>query len=57
MTYHWLREFADSWGLVFMALTFIVLTGWTFRRGARVDQSHAANSIFDSFEQRDRADG
>ena len=57
MNYHWLREFADSWGLVFMGLVFVVLIGWTFRRGARVDHRHAANSIFDGQRNRDRHDG
>lgn len=57
MNYHVLREFADSWGLVFMALTFLVLVGWAFRRGARAHHAQAATSIFDSFEQKDRADG
>ena len=57
MNYHVLREFADSWGLVFMTLTFLVLVGWAFRRGAGPDQAAAARSIFDTIEQKDRTDG
>ena len=53
MNYHWLREFADSWGLVFMAVLFVVLIGWTFRRDAGARQHRAAHSIF----EQERSDG
>ena len=47
MDYHALREFADSWGLLFMTLTFLGLIGWTFLPGAREHHRDAANMIFD----------
>ena len=46
MTYQALRTFADSWGLLFMALLFVGLTLWTFRRSARPLHDDAANMIF-----------
>ncbi|AQR72633.1 cbb3-type cytochrome c oxidase subunit 3 [Sphingomonas sp. LM7] len=53
MTYETLRHFADSWGLVFMTVTFLTLTGWAFRRGARAHHDAAARMIFDE----ERIDG
>jgi cytochrome c oxidase cbb3-type subunit 4 len=47
MSYNELRHFADSWGLVFMGLTFLTLVGWCFRRGARTKHDHAARSILE----------
>src|SRR5690606_33493933 len=47
MSYETLRHLADSWGLVFMGVTFLVLVGWTFRPKARDDHKRAANMIFD----------
>ncbi len=47
MTYHLLRELADSWGLVFMALTFLVLVGWAFRKGSGETNDKVARMIFD----------
>lgn len=47
MTYTALREFADSWGLVVMALVFLCLIGWAFRRGSGAANSAAAHMIFD----------
>ncbi|TNE39724.1 MAG: cbb3-type cytochrome c oxidase subunit 3 [Sphingomonadales bacterium] len=47
MTYNDLRHFADSWGLVFMGLTFLGLIGWTFLPGARDRHKSAATMIFD----------
>ncbi len=51
MSYNDLRHFADSWGLVFMGLTFLGLIGWTFLPGARDRHQSAATMIFD--EERD----
>jgi len=51
MSYLALRHFADSWGLVFMGLTFLGLIGWTFLPGARDRHQSAATMIFD--EERD----
>lgn len=47
MSYDALRHFADSWGLVFMVATFLVLTGWAMRPAARPHHRDAAMSIFD----------
>lgn len=47
MNYEALRHFADSWGLLFMALVFLTLTGWTFRPGAGRRHEEAAHMIFD----------
>ena len=48
MSYDGLRHFADSWGLVFMGITFLVLTGWALRRGAHADYERAARSILEN---------
>ncbi len=45
-TYDALRHFADSWGLVAMAVLFIVLVVWPFRPGAKDSNEAAANMIF-----------
>ncbi|RYE58891.1 MAG: cbb3-type cytochrome c oxidase subunit 3 [Rhizobiaceae bacterium] len=50
MSYDEMRHFADSWGLVFMGVSFIVLVGWAFRRGARADQERAARSILEEVD-------
>jgi cytochrome c oxidase cbb3-type subunit 4 len=52
--YHLLREFADSWGLLFMLLTFLVLIGWTFLPGSRERHHDAANMIFDEAKSLDK---
>lgn len=49
--YDTLRHFADSWGLLFMALLFLSFVGWTFRKGAKDRHRHAARMIFE--EDRD----
>ena len=33
MDYHTLREIADSWGLVFMLVVFLVAVAWAMRPG------------------------
>lgn len=45
-TYTLLRGFADSWYLLFMALSFIGVVIWAFRPGSRRMQDAAAQSIF-----------
>jgi cytochrome c oxidase cbb3-type subunit 4 len=45
-TYETLRHFADSWGLLGMVLTFLVLVLWPFRPGAAPANEAAANLIF-----------
>jgi cytochrome c oxidase cbb3-type subunit 4 len=51
MTYHALRHFADSYGLIFLGLLFIGLIGWTFRKGARRSHERAATMIFEQDER------
>ena len=46
MTYETLRQFADSYGLLAMAMIWLGLIGWAFRPGARKRNRDAANSIF-----------
>lgn len=48
MSYDMLRHFADSWGLVFMGSTYLLLIGWLFlpRGGERADR--AATAIFET---------
>ena len=53
MNYETLRQIADSHGLVATGLLFLVLTGWTFRRGARRDHQRAAHMIFETEEKSD----
>ena len=46
MSYDGLRHFADSWGLLAMAVLFLALVAWPFRKGARRHHDDAANMIF-----------
>ncbi len=41
-TYTWLRQFADSWALLFMALFFIGVVIFAFRPGSREQAEEAA---------------
>jgi cytochrome c oxidase cbb3-type subunit 4 len=45
-TYSLLREFADSWMLLFLTLVFIVVIVWAFRPGSRKVHDEIASSIF-----------
>ena len=45
-TYETLRHFADSWGLVMLTVTFLVLVLWPFRPGARSANQAAKTMIF-----------
>ncbi len=54
MSYDQLRHLADSYGLVVMALVFLVLIAWPWRPGTGDANRRAAHMIFDSEE---RADG
>ena len=47
MNYEALRHFADSWGLLFMALLWLGFALWTFRPGAKRHHDDAAHMIFD----------
>lgn len=45
-TYQFLREMADSWGLLVMLLMWAGFGLWAFRPGAREHHKDAANIIF-----------
>ena len=46
MSYDAFRQFADSWGLVFMAVAYVALIGWAFLPRNRQRNRDAANMIF-----------
>ena len=48
MSYDALRYFADSWGLVFMGLTYAVLIVWHFLPQGRERSAEAALAIFET---------
>ena len=50
MSYDAIRHFADSYGLLVMALVWLTFIGWAFRPGARSRNRDAANSIFEDRE-------
>ncbi|MFA5988136.1 MAG: cbb3-type cytochrome c oxidase subunit 3 [Sphingomonas sp.] len=50
MTYDALRHFADSWGLVAMAVMFFTFVGWTFLPRARAAHARAATMILEDEE-------
>lgn len=45
--YDALRQFADSWGLVYMLGIFLVVLGFIFRRGAKSSALEAARIPLD----------
>ena len=45
-TYSLLREFADSWMLIFLTAVFMAVIFWAFRPGSRPVHDDAAASIF-----------
>lgn len=51
MSYDAFRHFADSWGLLFLALMWLSFGLWTFRPSAREHHEDAANMIFDESDQ------
>ena len=57
MSYDALRHAADSWGLVFLGVVFLVLIGWTFRRGAGAVHDRAAHMIFEPNDLKDDQHG
>lgn len=44
--YSLMREFADSWALLFLTLVFLGVWAWAFRPGSRAVHDEIANSIF-----------
>ena len=45
-TYSLMREFADSWMLLFLFVVFLGVFVWAWRPGSRKIHDDAANSIF-----------
>lgn len=45
-TYSLMREFADSWMLLFLTLFFLGVVVWVFRPGSAKEQRDSANIIF-----------
>ncbi len=45
-TYSFLRQFADSWAMLSILLTFLGVIVYVFRPGSRSMHDEAANSIF-----------
>jgi cytochrome c oxidase cbb3-type subunit 4 len=43
MDYQMMRTFADSWGLLFMAVFFVAVAAFAFRPGSRKSAQDAAN--------------
>lgn len=56
MSYEILRHFADSWGLLFMAILWTGFALWTFRPGALERHQDAAHMIFKDETNRDESD-
>lgn len=46
LDYHFMRSFADSWGLLFMVLVFVFVIFRAFRPSARKAHDDAANIPF-----------
>ncbi|MEM7652482.1 MAG: cbb3-type cytochrome c oxidase subunit 3 [Pseudomonadota bacterium] len=43
LDYQSMRTFADSWGLVYMLIIFVIAVAWAFRPGSRRASEDAAN--------------
>lgn len=54
--YSLLREFADSWVLLFLTVFFLGVFVWAWRPGSRVVHDEIANSIFRN-DQKPAEDG
>jgi cytochrome c oxidase cbb3-type subunit 4 len=58
MTYHLLREFADSWGLLMMVALFLGVVVFTFRPGSKaIHDDSAALPLRNEKAPRARRDG
>ncbi len=44
--YSLLREFADSWALLFLFLMFLGVVLWAWRPGSRIVHDDVANVVF-----------
>ncbi len=47
MSYDEARHFADSWGLLFMIVIFVMMIAWALRPGAKEHHDQASKLIFD----------
>jgi cytochrome c oxidase cbb3-type subunit 4 len=45
-TYEFMRQLADSWGLLAMVILWLAFALWTFRPGAKQRNHEAATMIF-----------
>ena len=54
MSYHAFRAFADTWGLVILAVIFVILILWLFRRGATRKYEDAARIPMNAPEHPER---
>ena len=45
-TYSLLRQFADSWHLLFLTVFFVGVVVWAFRPGSAKEHRESANLIF-----------
>jgi len=50
-TYTLLRQFADSWYLLFMTLFFVAIVVWAFRPGSKATHNETASMIFRNDDQ------
>ncbi|SCW35564.1 cytochrome c oxidase cbb3-type subunit 4 [Sphingobium faniae] len=57
MSYNELRHWADSWGLVCMAVVYLILVGWVFLPKGRERSDKAARMIFDEDENTEADNG
>lgn len=46
LTYQAMRTFADSWGLLYMVIIFLIAAFWTFRPGSKPMSDDAAQIPF-----------
>lgn len=45
-TYSFMRQFADSWGMLFLFAVFVFVVFWAFRPGSRKIHDDIANIPF-----------
>ena len=53
MSYDALRQFADSWGLLFLTLVFLCVLLWVLRPGARRNYRDQAEIPFKHDDRKD----
>ncbi|WP_306259085.1 cbb3-type cytochrome c oxidase subunit 3 [Pararhizobium sp. IMCC21322] len=53
-TYQSMRTFADSWGLLYMFVIFVIAVLWTFRPGSKKHSEDAARIPFNEDENHGR---